>query len=286
MKSSDASRADVLDRLTTKTFWDRTWSRPAEGRQRARRIRRLESLDWQMARLLVETVASARSTGGRLSILEIGCANSIWLPFLGRQTGGEVVGVDFSERGCRLAELNLAAMNIKGTIVCADFVDYVRRAPSSCDVVVSFGLIEHFSDVSGVLSTMVKLLKPGGVLLATVPNLAGVYGPMQQVIDAEVLRQHVILTPGALAEHGRQAGLVNVTSGYVGGPLRLSALNLAHVSWLPALVSRVIVRGLFELDSAVSTVLRVCGRDIAPPAHAPYAYMRGAAETEPVAVRA
>jgi SAM-dependent methyltransferase len=110
---------------------------------------------------------------------------------------------------------------VKGTIVCDDFFNYVRLHRSDFDVVLSFGFIEHFADVPAVLSAMAGALRPGGVLLATIPNLAGAYGPIQRAIDEQVWRKHVVLTVQELHECGRLAGLDELASGYVGGLMRV-----------------------------------------------------------------
>lgn len=275
MKSSDVGNLTVPGRLTTKTYWDSTQGRPTDVRKRARRIRRLAAFDHQLAQLLLNTVSHARLTIDRPRILEIGCANSIWLPYLARETNADVAGVDFSERGCDLARLNLAATGVEGAIVCDDFFDYVKHQASAFDVVLSFGFIEHFPDVANILSTIATVLRPGGVLLATIPNLAGVYGPIQRVIDEEVWRKHVVLTVEELHECGRLAGLDDLTSGYVGGPMRLSSLNFSHAPWLPSSVARVLVRGLFEVDCAVAAARALFPRSRSHPATSPYAYLRG-----------
>jgi 2-polyprenyl-6-hydroxyphenyl methylase/3-demethylubiquinone-9 3-methyltransferase len=262
-------------RLTTVGYWDQSWEPAHDGPKRARRLRRLEWLDGQLASLLVDCVRRARSMDAPARVLEAGCANSIWLPFLARETGSDVVGVDFSERGCRLAERNLAAMGVRGSIVRQDFFEFAQSHPRSFDVILSFGLVEHFVDVALVIRSMVTLLRPGGVLFASVPNLAGVYGPLQRAIDERVFRRHVVLTPDALTAHAREAGLTEVASGFVGGTLRLSTLNFGHVNWLPALLSRVLARGLYEADSAVAATLRALGRDRAYPSTAPYVYVSG-----------
>jgi 2-polyprenyl-3-methyl-5-hydroxy-6-metoxy-1,4-benzoquinol methylase len=38
---------------------------------------------------------------------------------------------------------------------------------------VSWGLIEHFTDTESVISAHVNLLKPGGILIVSIPNLRG-----------------------------------------------------------------------------------------------------------------
>jgi 2-polyprenyl-6-hydroxyphenyl methylase/3-demethylubiquinone-9 3-methyltransferase len=262
-------------RLTTRTYWDHSWRGASDGRRRVKRLRRLEALDWQFGQLLLRAVDRAKRGDQPVRVLEIGCANSIWLPFLAREAHADVVGVDFSERGCDLARQNLAAEGCTGSIVCADFFEYRQHAVPPFDLVVSFGLIEHFEDVAGVLRSMGSLLRPGGVLFASVPNLGGLYGRMQTLVDAEVLRQHLVLGALELSAHARDAGLVDVETGYVGGAPRLSALNFSHVDWLPSAAVRVLSQGGFIIDYAVSQPLRLIGLPRGGAYLAPYAYMSG-----------
>lgn len=274
--STDRAETPGSDgRLTTRTYWDHSWRGASAGRRRVKRLRRLEALDWQFGRLLRRAVDRAKQGERPARVLEIGCANSIWLPFLAREARADVVGVDFSERGCDLARQNLAAEGYAGSIVCADFFEYRQRAPQLFDLVMSFGLVEHFEDVPSVLRSMRALLRPGGVLFASVPNLGGLYGRMQALIDADVLRQHLVLGALELEAHGREAGLVDLETGYVGGAPRLSALNLSHVNWLPSAALRVLSQGGFMIDYAVSQPLRLLGRPRSGAYLAPYAYMCG-----------
>ena len=41
------------------------------------------------------------------TILEIGCGNSTWLPYLAKKTGAQVAGIDYSEEGCALVQNRL-----------------------------------------------------------------------------------------------------------------------------------------------------------------------------------
>src|SRR5437588_8131675 len=69
-----------------------------------------------LARALLEEMERAKPS----SILEVGCGNSIWLPYVGRKTGVPVAGLDYSEAGCELARQQLAAEGVAGKIFCAD----------------------------------------------------------------------------------------------------------------------------------------------------------------------
>jgi SAM-dependent methyltransferase len=236
-----------------------------------RRVR----LDRQLAQMLLTLVERGTPASGRARVFEAGCGNSLWLPYLGREMKCEIAGVDFSELGCALARQNLEAFDVPGEILRRDFFEYVRDSPPLCDVVVSFGFIEHFPNVWGILETMMGLLRPGGLMFATVPNLAGVYGRLQSPIDRAVLEQHVILRPSDLDQHALRARLVDVETGYVGGPLRLSLLNVAHLAWLPAIAARAVPRAFFEFDRVTAATARLLGDKGRHATWAPYAYVCG-----------
>ena len=251
----DASR-DAAGRLTTQGYWDRTWRSTSQGQRRVRRLRRRERLEWDFASVLGRALDRADRSADPPRVLEIGCANSIWLPYLARERRAVVEGVDFSERGCELARENLSAQGLAGTIVCADFFDYAPGARGRFDVVMSCGLVEHFTDIPSVLRTMAELLRPGGVLFASVPNLVGRYGRAQAMVDASVLAHHVALTPDDLLSHATAAGLRSIERGYCGGPPRVGSLNPSHARWAGATTARVFAQAAFGIDYAVSIAAR------------------------------
>src|SRR5437660_12881004 len=51
-----------------------------------------------------------------LGLLEVGCGSSEWLPYLSKQFGFRVSGLDYSEKGCALASEILAAEGVAGRI--------------------------------------------------------------------------------------------------------------------------------------------------------------------------
>jgi len=62
------------------------------------------------------------------------------------------------------------------------------------DVVMSAGFIEHFSDVPSVVDKHVDYLKPNGILIMSVPNLLGLNGLLQKVVDRETYDTHFLET--------------------------------------------------------------------------------------------
>src|SRR4051794_40483195 len=53
-------------------------------------------------------------------VLEVGCGRSRWLPYLAKEFGFNVSGIDYSPVGCDQAEAILAAAHVNGRIVHAD----------------------------------------------------------------------------------------------------------------------------------------------------------------------
>lgn len=69
--------------------------------------------------------------------------------------------------------------------------DFFQARPSrQFDVVMSFGFVEHFTDVDQVVDLHLQWLKPGGVLILGVPNFCGVYAPIQRVLNTGILNKH------------------------------------------------------------------------------------------------
>jgi SAM-dependent methyltransferase len=103
-----------------------------------------------------------RSVGG--PVLDVGCGGGLLLGVL-QERGANVVGLDNSEEAARAAwEQN------RVTVLLGDLL----RAPvakGSCGVVTMFHVLEHLPDPAGFLRAARELLRPGGRLVAQVPNL-------------------------------------------------------------------------------------------------------------------
>ena len=62
------------------------------------------------------------------------------------------------------------------------------------DVVMSAGFIEHFSNVNSVIDKHIDYLEPNGILILSVPNLLGLNGLLQKIIDKETYDTHFLET--------------------------------------------------------------------------------------------
>jgi SAM-dependent methyltransferase len=101
--------------------------------------------------------------------LEAGCgpaANALNLAL----RGAEVVGIDLSANAVRMARREFEQRGLSGEFVLGD----VRALPfgdGSFDLVYAGGVVEHFAELDTAVGEMVRVLRPGGRVLVTVPAL-------------------------------------------------------------------------------------------------------------------
>jgi SAM-dependent methyltransferase len=92
---------------------------------------------------------------------------------------------------------------------------------SAYDIVVSLGVIEHFNDPTAVVARHIELLKPGGVLILEVPNMAGRFNHwlLQKAKMHDLLEHHnlSVMSKGYFAALAKQFGLEIKFLDYVGG---------------------------------------------------------------------
>jgi SAM-dependent methyltransferase len=222
-----------------------------------------------IARVLLDAVSRA----GAKTVLEVGCGNSIWLPYVARKTGVEVAGLDYSETGCELARRQLASNGVSGTIYCRDLFAGDNESIGTYDLVYSLGMVEHFTDTNQVLGKLLDLVRPGGFLLTEVPNLKSVHGLLTWLWQPELMAKHKALSKRNIVDAYRQLSLANIDGRYLG------IFSLQIVAWSvyprwPRLLPR-FVPAIARLQQLIDSSLRRLNRygGIAP--FAPYIYVVG-----------
>ncbi len=107
--------------------------------------------------------------GGRY--LDAGCGTGDFIPDL-VQRGGEVFALDFAEEMVERAKLRVGTSGGRQAVhfsvgdVCS-----LAFEPNFFDAIIAVGLIEYLADVGGAFRQMYRVLKPGGSLIVTVPNI-------------------------------------------------------------------------------------------------------------------
>ena len=187
-------------------YWDTVWADgklPAAIDLRARGLHNLYNR--RMDAFLRQAFGSMETKGKRL--VEIGCARSAWLPYFAREFGFQISGMDYSEPGCAQERQILSCSGVAGDILCADFSAPPAAWLGTFDVAISFGVVEHFRDTAGCLRALAAFLKPNGLLITQVPNMSGLVGRLQRLMNPATYVVHVPLSREQLLAAHERAGL-------------------------------------------------------------------------------
>lgn len=114
-------------------------------------------------------------------VLELACGNGELLYALEGAGYQSTAGVDLC-----VEELEQARDFVRADLACMDIVDRLRQTPTaSLGMIVAFNILEHLpKDVLGVvLKESARALRPGGSLVAQVPNAISPFGGLTRHWD-------------------------------------------------------------------------------------------------------
>jgi len=175
------------------------------------------------------------STQGK-TILEVGCGNSSWLSYFANTHGMKVSGIDYSEKGCEQSRKIFERDHVQGNIYFGDFFNPPAEVPRDFDFVYSGGVVEHFEDTTAAIRAFSSYLKKGGIMITTLPNMAGLSGWIQKTFNKPVYDTHVPLTKEAIVDAHLKAGLEILHAQYfasVSMYINLESIDGKKVSFLP-----------------------------------------------------
>lgn len=127
----------------------------------------LQPFDWYYLADKEEYVVAARYIDEHDQVLEIGSGRAA---FAKKIRCDSYLGLEFSSSAIRMATEQ--GIQLVGETVQAHAVKH----PEQYDVVCSFQVLEHVSDIRGFIEASVACLKPGGLLIYSVPNEDGLPG--------------------------------------------------------------------------------------------------------------
>jgi SAM-dependent methyltransferase len=238
--TADADRAPGP--ATLRSFYENPEIPASSGPDRAQRMARLLSV-------------ALREVSAPACIIDVGCGDGAAAGLAAqRNPGHRMIGLDWSAGSLRRAR------RLGLTVVQAG-IDGLPVASQAADVVIMSELIEHLVDTDAALDEISRVLKPGGSLLLSTPNLAAWYnrGLLAfgvQPVFSEVSLRGVYGRPGhQVAGHlhlftrsalvgllaARGFGRVRVTGArYHDVPAPLRPLDRAFCAW-PAAASILLV---------------------------------------------
>lgn len=130
---------------------------------------------WHRARLqLVARLLRQEVTVSPARLLSLGCGTGTELPTLGAL--GPVVAVDHDRQA-----LALLPRPAGGALTVAD-ATALPFAAASFDIAVALDVLEHVGDDQGAMDQVLRVLRPGGLLLVTVPAHPGLFGPHDRAL--------------------------------------------------------------------------------------------------------
>jgi ubiquinone/menaquinone biosynthesis C-methylase UbiE len=131
------------------------------------RRRRLYQEDYQAERVVeVRQALGGSFTGQR--VLDLGSGMGGGLVAL-RRAGLDVVGLDYNPAYCRIAQLRGQRYGLRLPLA-VGAGEALPFAEGSFDAVICLDVLEHVQQPERVLAEMHRVLRPGGVVLTTVPN--------------------------------------------------------------------------------------------------------------------
>jgi len=95
-------------------------------------------------------------------ILDVGCGTGLMMEEI-RRRGNEPVGIDFSPLAMTYCQKRGLTRCVRGDVTQLPVLE------NSCDAIIALDLIEHVEDDHALLGEFYKALRPGGVLLLSVP---------------------------------------------------------------------------------------------------------------------
>jgi len=138
-------------------------------------LHRVEQTHWwfrarrQIVWSLVERYVGGEA-GRRLKICELGCGTGGNLAAIADKH--DVVGVECSPQALAYARQSLGDRVLRGSLP-----NEIDLPPASFDVVLLTDVLEHIENDAASAQTALNLLRPGGIVVATVPAYQWLYSP-------------------------------------------------------------------------------------------------------------
>jgi len=137
----------------------------------------LQKFEWYYMPWKWEHQQTASLLKPGMKVLEVGCAEGAFLSKIKIDFNVDCVGLELNESACESAKSRGLDVNLE-TIQA-----FSENHIEEFDVVCSFQVLEHISDVYSFIEAMTKTLKKGGKLIIGVPNDDSFYGKLESVLN-------------------------------------------------------------------------------------------------------
>ncbi|MBT9550654.1 MAG: class I SAM-dependent methyltransferase [Hydrogenophaga sp.] len=239
--NTEKNSGDLNARLTSSAFWDSCYDGRVPAPFDDQNWRNYVSI--QLTRL-VETLNLDQK-----EICEVGGGDGEMLAYFAkRHPSSKFSVIDFSPAGCELARNRASREGVSLDVHQADLFSPPKELLERFDLVISHGVVEHFTDLANTMSAKKSLLRDGGKIFTLIPNFASpVYAFLCKHWSKTVYEDHVPHTMRSFLEGHKNAGLKPLNNGYLGsmefgmlsmamhGPERKSSIDRQLYLWLTRL---------------------------------------------------
>lgn len=225
--------------------------------------RELDPAFARRARLIAENL----DIGGREQILEVGCGRGFYEQFLGSVFPAvKITGVDLKESYLNVARHTVTNKNV--TFVNADATNLPFKA-KAFDRIIATEVLEHIPDEQGVLKELYRVLKPGGIIVITVPHkqYPMAWDPLNYFLERVFhthVPSHIWWLAGIWADHVRLYGERELVNAVAGAGFRVKKIWRATHYCIPfshfllyAIGKNIVERGLVPQLSRFSAGTRL-----------------------------
>jgi SAM-dependent methyltransferase len=182
--------SDQSDHAELRAYHDR------QGDEAARSGRGIRCSEETVTRAVIELLHPRLNSFQ--TVLDVGCGANLDYDLFLAEHGKDVVGVEFSRSFLKLAPRNPRIHLVQGTATALPFADGEFQAAICSETV------EHIPADDAVVAEIARVLRPGGLLVFTIPNLWN----LARLIDFVKRRSlKVTLMEGHLREYTRRRAL-------------------------------------------------------------------------------
>jgi SAM-dependent methyltransferase len=233
------------DPLTDSMFWDRAYEN--------RVLEPFNDHDWRnhAAIQIVRAVRAIGLDGKR--VCEVGGGDGQMSAYMARLHPSASFSIlDYSARGCALARQRAASEGVTLDVHEQDIFKPDQHLTASFDVVISFGVVEHFRDLGEIVAAKRRLLRPGGKMFTLIPNFSeSVYATLCKRWSISVYEDHVPHDLDSLVAGHVMGGMSLMSASYLGA-MEFGMLSMAMLAPEPKTeTDRVSYLWLTRLSKAV-----------------------------------
>ena len=164
---NEKSEIELKDYLSG--IWNQVWS--DNGEFNYANIRLLKTVD------KIKNISNAGVNLKNKYILDIGCGNGTMLLYLRKHFDVKGIGIDISDRVIKELQETIKDTNLSFYV--GDHRNLEMITHDQFDIVLSFGVIEHFEEYGLSLAEARRVLKPNGLLILIQPHLFS-FGVIQE----------------------------------------------------------------------------------------------------------